>query len=123
MARNRRKILSEVLNLQPSRYLVNFFFSLPKVHKRGKNLFKLEDLVSIVPLEREGNTITTDIPLIGMKELSASYLNCDINLKTFLFQTKKEYRILMTDSLLIGFIGGKFKVGRVHGISKTLQLH
>ena len=111
--------LSEVLNLQPSRYLVNF--SLPKVHN-GEKLFKLEDLVSIVPLEREGNTITTDIPLIGMKELSASYLNCDINRKDIPVPNKKEYRILMTDSLLIGFIGGKFKVGRVHGISKNTPI-
>ena len=111
--------LSEVLNLQPSRYLVNF--SLPKVHN-GEKLFKLEDLVSIVPLEREGNTITTDIPLIGMKELSASYLNCDINRKDIPVSNKKEYRILMTDSLLIGFIGGKFKVGRVHGISPNTPI-
>lgn len=111
--------LSEVLNLQPSRYLVNF--SLPKVHN-GEKLFKLEDLVSIVPLEREGNTITTDIPLIGMKELSASYLNCDINRKDIPVSNKKEYRILMTDSLLIGFIGGKFKVGRVHGISQNTPI-
>lgn len=28
----------------------------------------------------------------------------------------------MTDSLLIGFIGGKFKVGRVHGISKNTPI-
>ena len=111
--------LSEVLNLQPSRYLVNF--SLPKVHN-GEKLFKLEDLVSIVPLEREGNTITTDIPLIGMKELSASYLNCDINRKDIPVPNKKEYRILMTDIQRIGFIGGKFKVGRVHGISKNTPI-
>lgn len=57
-----------------------------------------------------------------MKELSASYLNCDINRKDIPVPNKKEYRILMTDSLLIGFIGGKFKVGRVHGISKNTPI-
>lgn len=108
------EMVSEDANLQPSRYLINNF--LPKV-KQGEKLIKLVDLVTVVPFEHTRNTIATDIPLVGMKELSSSYLNCDIYRKDIPVSNKKEYRILATDSLLIGFIGGKFKVGKVHGVS------
>lgn len=108
--------LSDEVNLQPSRYLIKNI--LPRA-KKGEKLCKLEDLVSVVPLNRDRSTITADIPLIGMKELSSSYLNCDICSKDIPVSNKKESRILTTDSLLIGFIGGKFKVGRIHGASKA----
>ena len=57
-------------------------------------------------------------PIIGMKELSSSYLNCDIFRGDLISNHKVEYqKILTSDCLLIGFIGGKFKVGRLHGVS------
>ena len=62
-------------------------------------------------LERQG------CPLIGMKELSASYLNCDINRETLKVSTRVESQMLTSDCLLVGFIGGKFKVGRLHGVT------
>lgn len=62
-------------------------------------------------LEKQG------CPLIGMKELSSSYLNCDINRETLEATTRVESQILTSDCLLIGFIGGKFKVGRLHGVT------
>lgn len=106
--------LSDDVNLAPSRYLTNVF--LPKTTTDEK-LFRLSELVTVDPLVRDKSTVTVDIPLLGMKELSSSYLNCDIQRKDIPISNKKEYRILTTDSLLIGFIGGKFKVGRVHGVS------
>lgn len=64
-------------------------------------------------LERQG------CPLIGMKELSSSYLNCDINRETLEASTRVESHMLTSDCLLVGFIGGKFKVGRLHGVTPT----
>ncbi len=64
-------------------------------------------------LERQG------CPLIGMKELSSSYLNCDINRETLEASTRVESQMLTSDCLLVGFIGGKFKVGRLHGVTPT----
>ena len=109
--------LSDDVNLLPSRYLINSV--LPKANSEEK-LFKLADL--IVPLVRDKNITATGIPLIGMKELSSSYLNCDINREDIPISNKTEYRILTTDSLLIGFVGGKFKVGRVHGASSNTPI-
>ena len=111
--------LSDDVNLLPSRYLITSV--LPKTTSEEK-LFKLADLISVVPLVRDRSITKTDIPLIGMRELSSSYLNCDINRKDIPISNKTEYRILSTDSLLIGFIGGKFKVGRVHGVSEDAPI-
>ncbi|MCQ2263710.1 MAG: hypothetical protein MJZ70_05445 [Bacteroidales bacterium] len=60
-----------------------------------------------------------DCPVIGMKELSSTYLNCDINRDALEVSPRVERSILTTDCLLIGFIGGKFKVGRLHGVSQS----
>lgn len=106
--------ISEEVNLLPSRYLIKNI--LPKAGI-GEKLFKLEELVSVVPFDRTQNTV--DIPVIGMKELSSSYLNCDIYRKELPLSNKKEYWILTTDCLVVGFIGGKFKVGKLHGVSKN----
>lgn len=111
--------LSDDVNLLPSRYLINSV--LPKVNGEEK-LFKLADLIAIVPLVRDKDITAIGIPLIGMKELSSSYLNCDINCENIPISNKTEYRILTTDSLLIGFVGGKFKVGRVHGVSSNTPI-
>lgn len=64
-------------------------------------------------LEKQG------CPLIGMKELSSSYLNCDINRETLEASTRVESHMLTSDCLLIGFMGGKFKVGRLHGVTPS----
>ena len=111
--------LSGEMNIQPSRYLISYI--LHKVND-GEKLFKLSDLVHVVPFTGFViNKITEeiDIPVIGMKELSSSYLNCDIYRKDMPVSDKIGYsKILTSDCLLIGFIGGKFKVGRIHGVSK-----
>lgn len=112
--------LSGDINLQPSRYLINDI--LPKAND-GEKLFKLADLVDIVSFTGiVANKIAEerDIPFIGIKELSSSYLNCDIYRKEIpVLNRRIGYRILTSDCLLIGFISGKFKVGRIHGASKT----
>lgn len=115
--------LSGDINLQPTRYLINDI--LPKAND-GEELFKLADLVDIVPFTRiVTNKIAEErgIPFIGIKELSSSYLNCDIYRKELPVSDRRiGYRILTSDCLLIGFMGGKFKVGRLHGVSKTEQV-
>lgn len=58
-------------------------------------------------------------PMIGMKDLSSTYLNCDINREALEASPRVERYILTSDCLLIGFIGGKFKVGRLHGVSPS----
>lgn len=111
--------LSGEMNIQPSRYLISCV--LPKVND-GEKLFKLSDLVHVVPFTGcviNKKTEEIDIPVIGIKELSSSYLNCDLYRNNMPFSKKIGYRILTSDCLLIGFIGGKFKVGKTHGISKT----
>ena len=110
--------LSGEINLQPSRYLINDI--LPKANN-GEELFKLADLVEIVPFTKimtDKIEEEKDIPLIGMRELSLSYLNCDIYFEEIPVSKRTGNRILTSDCLLIGFIAGKFKVGRVHGVSE-----
>lgn len=64
-------------------------------------------------LEKQG------CPVIGMKDLSSTYLNCDINRDALEASPRVERYILTSDCLLIGFVGGKFKVGRLHGVSPS----
>ena len=114
--------LSGDINLQPSRYLADDILSGATDEEK---LFKLAELVDIVPysrIETNDAEINNDIPLIGMRELSFSYLNCDIYYKELPVSKKTGNRILTSDCLLIGFIGGKFKVGRLHGVSETMPV-
>ena len=136
------------VNLQPSRYLVSQILPQAGKSEEAKSLFDLIEVVQLQRDERiravvsQRNRIahssSADItqketeeilsqyreleknayPLIGMKELSFSYLNCDINREGLPFSKKVEYQVLTEDCLLIGFIGGKFKVGRLHGVSQ-----
>ena len=136
------------VNLQPSRYLISQILPKPQKVEKTKRLSNLIKVVQLQIDERIRSIVSqrnkvvhissADItqkevkeilfqyyelgknayPLIGMKELSFSYLNCDINRDNLPSGTKVEYRVLTEDSLLIGFIGGKFKVGRLHGVSQ-----
>ncbi len=136
------------VNLQPSRYLVSQILPQAGKDEETKSLSNLIEIVQLQKDERIRSIVSQrnrivhgssedispkeaeDIlsqyreleknayPLIGMKELSFSYLNCDINREALPSSTKIEYQVLMEDCLLIGFIGGKFKVGRLHGVSQ-----
>jgi hypothetical protein len=129
------------VNLQPSRYLLNQY--LPKV-STGERLVPLSKLVELVPLvvdqdlknvRKQGSadliassnldslakvrTLKKDkLPLLGMKELSGNYLNCDLNREEISMSNKTQYHVLVEDSLIVGFIGNKFKVAKLHGVSK-----
>lgn len=100
------------INLMPSRYLVPQYIQQPK---EGERSFKLSDVIEIVPFVKQKGKC----PIVGMKNLSSSYLNCDIDRSTLECSSKEEWRILTSDCLLVGFIGGKFKVGRLHGVTST----
>ena len=136
------------VNLLPSRYLISQILPKPQKDEESLSLNKLIEVIplqrnvkihSIVSQRnRIAHSSSSDItqkeaeeilsqyreleknayPLIGMKELSFSYLNCDINREELPSSKKVEYQVLTVDCLLIGFIGGKFKVGRLHGVSQ-----
>ena len=141
------------VNLQPSRYLVSQILPKAGKGEETKSLSNLIEVVQLQRDERIRSVVSQrnriahgsseDIsqkeaeeilsqyceleknayPLIGMKELSFSYLNCDINRKDLPSSTKVEYQVLTEDCLLIGFIGGKFKVGRLHGVSQEAPVY
>lgn len=128
------------ISLQPSRYLQKQY--LPKIN-RGERLVKLSDLIEPVPLfvntelrelaRRRNDTSHINnihVPnkiyesqersfhLLGMKQLSNSYLNCELERKNIPLTSQIQYQELGEDCLLVGFIGDKFKVARLHGVSK-----
>jgi hypothetical protein len=96
------------VNLLPSRYLISRHLPHPK---KGERLMPLRDLVDITSLQR--NTGNEDnSPLLGIKELSSNYLNCDIKASDIPLRQAHHFGLLTQDCLLAGFIGGRFKVGR-----------
>ncbi len=127
--------LTEDFSLQPSRYIIKQ--TLPAA-KKDEQRVPLSDVIEIVPFTRndDARSITTQnnhlklssdnheveksgYPIIGMKELSSSYLNCDIQRESLQPSSKAESTVLTSNCLLIGYIGGKFKVGRIHGVSES----
>lgn len=141
------------VNLQPSRYLVSQILPHAGKGEETHSLSNLVEVVQLqrderirsIVLQRNriAHSSSEDIspkeaeeilsqyreleknayPLIGMKELSFSYLNCDINREELPSSKKVEYQVLTKDCLLIGFIGGKFKVGRLHGVSQEAPVY
>lgn len=102
--------LDHSLNMTPSRYLLQQV--LPKA-KNGENYIKVKDLIEIIPTT--GTARTEEIQsVIGMKELSFNYLNCNIKYQDIpKVQGNFSGRAISEKALLVGFIGGKFKVGRL----------
>lgn len=98
------------INLQPSRYLLQQFIPQPQ---EGEVSFRLSDVIQLVPLARQDRIC----PLVGMKSLSSSYLNCDIDRIALENSSREERHLLTSDCLLIGYVGGMFKVGRLHGVT------
>lgn len=98
------------VSLMPSRYLVPQYIQQPG---EGERCFKLSDVIEIPPFAKQ----KCKCPIVGMKNLSSSYLSCDIDRSVLDCSSKEEWRILTSDCLLVGFFGGKFKVGRLHGVT------
>lgn len=141
------------VNLLPSRYLISQILPKPQKDEESLSLDKLIEVIPLQRDERIRSIVSqrnriahsssADItqketeeilsqyreleknayPLIGMKELSFSYLNCDINREGLPSSKKVEYQVLTEDCLLVGFIGGKFKVGRLHGVSQETPVY
>ena len=110
---------SHDLDMTPSRYisvLRDIQLAL------GEQLAHLMDLIDVLPFARIEN-IPNVVPTIGMRELSFNYLNCDLLYDKIPAENRisdrsgNVRRILTKDSLLMGFIGGKFKVARLKGVS------
>lgn len=102
--------LDHSLNMTPSRYLLQQV--LPKA-KSGEQYIKVKDLIELIPTTCTGRTNEMH-PIIGMKELSFNYLNCNIKYQDIpRIQANFSGRNISENALLVGFIGGKFKVGRL----------
>ncbi len=102
------------LDLSPARYLISQ--NLPQA-PMGFKYHKLKDLIGLLPLTR-GQQNGNEVPLVGMKELSFSFINCEIKANELSGKSSQQARLLSEDALLVGFIGGKFKVGRMTGLSE-----
>ncbi len=100
-------------NLLPSRYLIQN--NLP-VLKNGEELIPLRDLIEIVPTKRA--PMVPAGPLLGFKELSFNFLNCDVDTNNILEKQNHSYKVLTGNSLLAGFMSGRFKVGRIVDFSE-----
>lgn len=104
------------LNMAPSRYL---YHQVLPVEKKGERYIKIKELIDIVPSFNVKKDSSIQ-PVIGMKELSFNYLNCNIRYKD-LNKRQELYsnRAILEKALLVGFIGGKFKVGRLAEIENN----
>lgn len=101
------------VNLLPSRYLIKNY--LPQL-KRGEQMMYMRELVDIVHTGKT-DRFKEDCQLLGMMELSTNYLNCDITSKMIPLKPNHIFRTIESNCLLAGFIGGKFKVGRIVDLS------
>lgn len=102
--------LDHSLNMTPSRYLLEQV--LPKA-KNGENYIKVKDLIELIPTTCSARTNEMQT-VLGMKELSFNYLNCNIRYQDVpRIQANFSGRNISENALLVGFIGGKFKVGRL----------
>lgn len=113
--------LSHDLDMTPSRYISvvqNVQLS------PGEKLVPLKELVDILPMARIPN-MPNLVPSIGMRELFANYINCDLLYDKIPVEDRQNgrhgnaSRIITQDCLLMGFIGGKFKVARLKGVSAS----
>lgn len=99
-------------NLTPSRYLISNYLPKPKA---GEKLVPIKDLIDFVPFVKKGKA-ENEAPLLGIKELSFNYLNCEITKDSVPTKPNVGSARLAQDCLLAGFIGNKFKVGRITGL-------
>lgn len=86
------------------------------VHNPFADNLSDEERTSIL-LEFQKLEIKHKLPLIGMKELASNYLNCTVNRSAAPLSNKLEHTYLTQNCLLVGYMSGKFKVGRTEGVS------
>lgn len=100
--------LTKDLSLLPTRYLP--IQDRPRL-KRGERFIRLGDLIQRVPMKKLNSK--THRPLIGMRELYSSYMNCDLSVRGSVDSLIETTIVISEPCLLAGFIGGKFKVARL----------
>ncbi len=108
-------MLNNSLDFTPSHYLVKNILPEPNSTK-GEVRYRIGDLIDIVSTEHVCNK-DTYLPLLGMKELSDNYFNCDIQYSNVPLKKSQSSLSLKRNCLLVGYIGGKFKVGRTIDLS------
>lgn len=105
--------LSSTFNLSPSRYLLQ---QLLPTAKKSEQYIKVKELIELIPSTHFSRTNEVQY-VLGMKELFFNYLNCNITYNDIpKIQSNIPGHTISENSLLVGFIGGKFKVGRLVGI-------
>ena len=82
--------------------------------QQGEVLLPIKSLVDIVPLVRVENR-ENNRQLLGMAELSNNYLNCNISVNNIPTKRSISSKCIKDDCLLVGYIGGNFKVGSLTG--------
>ena len=101
--------LKKDCNLMPSRYLID------RVLPAGNEGYCRINLNELIDIIYSGHPFQESVPLIGMSELSDSYLKCAIRLSDRMSKRYESYRPLTQKCLIAGFIGQRFKVGRFDG--------
>lgn len=107
--------LTGYVDLTPARYLISQ--NIPQA-SFGFKYYMLKNLITPQPLTTVRQSIE-NMPLLGMKELSSSFINCDVKPEDAPTKASLNSRLLCEDALLMGFIAGKFKVGRITGLSEN----
>lgn len=93
-----------------------YFSSQPEEHlKEDETLLQLKNVVEMVKSQSVSSS-NIQYPVAVLKDLSSSYLNCDIELGK-LQQREGSKKVITEDCLLVSFMGGKTRVGRTHGVS------
>ena len=100
------------LNMSPARYLLDNF---APTKKPGEQVFPLADLIEVVQLELA--TSVSVYPILSTKSLSDNYLSCDITRTDLPTKESKAYLRLSQDCFVLSFIGNRFKVARITGLS------
>jgi len=83
--------------------------------KNNDNIISIGELIKLVEWTSI-NTKYNEVSLIGMRELSSNYLNCNIT-PSKVNNKKNTGKVLTEDCLVSGFIGNKFKVGQLRELS------
>ena len=102
--------LKKEVDLTPSHYLLHETNTCVEEKK-----YDLGDLIEIVPTEQIVEDVTC--PIIGIKELSDNYLNCDIPFNAVPKKKAKNAYILTENCLLVGVLGDTIRVGKTVDLS------
>lgn len=114
------KDLKHPFNLYPGRYLLEGRL---RMLNPGEKRYSIGDLVELCVLKRvsskDKESVGISIPAVGMKDLYSNYISCDVQAKAEQISYTTPIRVLEKNALLIGYINGRFKVGKVLGIKES----